>query len=77
MGKSNKILMEIFHEQICLLHDRELNMGREDSQQFLQLLHSRHNFIDCQTHICPVSTYFKSRKSSTLSTFYGKKLIHL
>lgn len=54
--KSNKILMEIFHDHILLLNDRELHLGPEDSQHFLDLLRQRHNKVPMH-HRCPISAY--------------------
>lgn len=58
--KSNKILMEIFHDHILLLNDRELNLGPEDSHHFLDLLRQRHNKVPMH-HRCPVSAYARYR----------------
>lgn len=58
--RPNKTLMEIFHEQIYLLHDRELNIGKEDSRLFLDLLIQRHNNTDCKNRKCPVSIFSKT-----------------
>lgn len=58
--KSNRILMEIFHEHVQLLHDRELTIGQDDCNYILEVLKLRHRNANCTR--CPVSTFVTNGK---------------
>lgn len=59
--KPNKLLLESIHDHLQLLHDSELNIGAEDSKQFLKLLFKKHNTGN-MSHLCPLYQCLESCK---------------